>query len=119
MNFYDAELKRDEDGVYSVLMGGIRVVPTVEKQERLYQASVPPQEIILGVRPEHIMLLENGEHGANGKVEVSEMMGAQSIFMWISMVGIALLLPRPRVWMEPSISFGKWYFHFCLFLVEM
>ena len=76
MNFYDAELKRDEDGVYSVLMGGIRVVPTVEKQERLYQASVPPQEIILGVRPEHIMLLENGEHGVHGKVEVSEMMGS-------------------------------------------
>ena len=76
MNFYDAELKRDEDGVYSVLMGGIRVVPTVEKQERLRQASVPPQEIILGVRPEHIMLLENGEHGVHGKVEVSEMMGS-------------------------------------------
>ena len=69
-------MKRDEDGVYSVLMGGIRVVPTVEKQERLYQASVPPQEIILGVRPEHIMLLENGEHGVHGKVEVSEMMGS-------------------------------------------
>ena len=76
MNFYDAELKRDEDGVYSVLMDGIRVVPTVEKQERLRQASVPPQEIILGVRPEHIMLLENGEHGVHGKVEVSEMMGS-------------------------------------------
>ena len=76
MNFYDAELKWDEDGVYSVLMGGIRVVPTVEKQERLHQASVPPQEIILGVRPEHIMLLENGEHGVHGKVEVSEMMGS-------------------------------------------
>ena len=71
MNFYDAELKRDEDGVYSVLMGGIRVVPTAEKQERLRQASVPPQEIILGVRPEHIMLLENGEHGVHGKVKPS------------------------------------------------
>ena len=63
MNFYDAELKRDEDGVYSVLMDGIRVVPTVEKQERLRQASVPPQELILGARRRPLCRWRNGDQG--------------------------------------------------------
>ena len=45
MNFYDAELKRDEDGVYSVLMGGIRVVPTAEKQEGCVKRVYPPKRL--------------------------------------------------------------------------
>mgnify|MGYP002773063022 FL=1 len=76
MNFYDAELVLDKDSTYAVMMNGIRVVPTNEKQERLRKAGVNPQAIILGVRPEHIMLLENGEPGLQGKVEVTEMMGS-------------------------------------------
>ncbi len=76
MNFYDAELVLDKDNTYAVMMNGIRVVPTNEKQERLRKAGVKPQAIILGVRPEHIMLLENGEPGLQGKVEVTEMMGS-------------------------------------------
>ena len=76
MNFYDAELVLDKDGTYAVMMNGIRVVLTNEKQERLRKAGVKPQAIILGVRPEHIMLLENGEPGLQGKVEVTEMMGS-------------------------------------------
>ena len=76
MNFYDAELVLDKDGTYAVMMNGIRVVPTNEKQERLRKAGVGPQAIILGVRPEHIMLLEHGEPGLQGKVEVTEMMGS-------------------------------------------
>ena len=76
MNFYDAELVLDNDSTYAVMMNGIRVVPTSEKQERLRKAGVKPQAIILGVRPEHIMLLENGEPGLQGKVEVTEMMGS-------------------------------------------
>ena len=76
MNFYDAELVLDKDSTYAVMMNGIRVVPTNEKQERLRKAGVKPQAIILGVRPEHIMLLENGEPGLQGKVEVTEMMGS-------------------------------------------
>ena len=76
MNFYDAELVLDNDSTYAVMMNGIRVVPTNEKQERLRKAGVKPQAIILGVRPEHIMLLENGEPGLQGKVEVTEMMGS-------------------------------------------
>ena len=76
MNFYDAELVLDKNGTYAVMMNGIRVVPTDEKQERLRKAGVEPQAIILGVRPEHIMLLEHGEPGLQGEVEVTEMMGS-------------------------------------------
>ena len=76
MNFYDARLVRESDGTYAVLMDQIRIVPSQEKQDRLRKAGAKPQTITLGVRPEHIMLLENEKEGLHGTVEVTEMMGS-------------------------------------------
>ena len=76
MNFFDAELVRESDGTYTVLMDQTRIVPSQEKQERLRKAGVESQTITLGVRPEHIMLLENDNEGLHGTVEVTEMMGS-------------------------------------------
>ena len=104
MNFYDAELVLDNDSTYAVMMNGIRVVPTNEKQERLRKAGVKPQAIILGVRPEHIMLLENGEPGLQGKVEVTEMMGS-AVHLHVSACGRDTIMIVPTTEIESSAAF--------------
>ena len=75
MNFFDAELV-EKDGAYSVKVGGIEVVLSAEKQERLKAKQVKSQEITLGVRPEHITLLADDQSGIHGTIEVAEMMGS-------------------------------------------
>lgn len=43
---------------------------------RLAQKNVQPGPIVLGIRPEHIMLAGEGEQMIHGTVDVSEMMGS-------------------------------------------
>ncbi len=74
MNFFHAKLCRD--GVYYVELAGKRLELTPEKQRQLMENQVEPQEIILGVRPEHVLL--TGEQGYLGVVEVTEMMGSNT-----------------------------------------
>ena len=72
MNLFDAKLVR-KDGKYAVVLGGETVVLSDEKQERLAKNNVSEQDVVLGVRPEHMMLTETG---IGGKVDVSELMGS-------------------------------------------
>ena len=73
MNFFnDAKLVK-VDGKYAVELGGITTVLSDDKQEKLAKNNVAEQDIVLGVRPEHITL-ENS--GFEGKVDVSELMGS-------------------------------------------
>ena len=82
MNFFnDAKLLK-ENGKYAVEVGGMKVELSAEKQEKLAKNNVQPQEIVLGVRPEHITL----EKGLTGKVDVSEMMGS-SVHLHVSSLG--------------------------------
>ena len=71
MNMFDARLVK-ANGKYAVELGGQTVVLSDEKQEKLAANNVAEQDIVLGVRPEHITL----EPGFAGKVDVSELMGA-------------------------------------------
>ncbi|MBR4470864.1 MAG: sn-glycerol-3-phosphate ABC transporter ATP-binding protein UgpC [Erysipelotrichaceae bacterium] len=71
MNYFDGRLDI-EDGEYFVETDGVKVVLSEEKQERLKAKDVKPQDIILGVRPDHIVL---ADEGIKGKVDVSELMG--------------------------------------------
>ena len=72
MNFFnDAKLLK-ENGKYAVKVGDLTVELSAEKQEKLAANNVEAQDIILGVRPEHIVL----EQGINGTVDVSELMGS-------------------------------------------
>ena len=72
MNFFDAKLSK-EGGKYVVSVGGIKVELSQEKQAALSARDVSPQDVTLGVRPEHIQLSNNG---IAAKVDVSEMMGS-------------------------------------------
>ncbi len=72
MNFFnDAKLVK-KDGKYAVEVGGLSVILSDEKQANLSRNNVQPQDVVLGVRPEHITLGE----GIRGTVDVSELMGS-------------------------------------------
>ena len=76
MNFFDAELVKDAEGSYAVALGGVTIPLCEEKAANLAKNGVEPQPITLGIRPEHIALLGEGEQMLHGTVDVSEMMGS-------------------------------------------
>jgi len=82
MNLFDAELVK-ENGKYSVKLGDYVVELSAEKQAKLAANGVEPQEIVLGVRPEHIEL---ANAGISAKVDVSEMMGS-SVHLHVTALG--------------------------------
>ena len=73
MNFFHANLCKDAE--YYVELAGKRLPLAQEKQAKLTANQVQPQPIILGIRPEHIVLAEDGYSGI---VEVTEMMGSNT-----------------------------------------
>ena len=85
MNYFDAELVRDGDK-FTVEVGGITVVPSEEKQARLLEQNVQSQPITLGIRPEHVSLVDAGEKTLSGTVDVSEMMGS-SVHLHLNSLG--------------------------------
>ena len=74
MNIFDAKLVKN-NGKYAVKIGGIEVGLSDDKQARLAKNNVEPQDITLGVRPEHLTL--KGAEMLKGTVDVSEMMGSE------------------------------------------
>ena len=72
MNLFDAKLVK-RDGKYAVQLDNLTVELSAEKQAKLAANNVAEQDIVLGVRPEHIELSKDG---INAKVDVSEMMGS-------------------------------------------
>ena len=72
MNLFDARLVKN-NGKYAVSIDGVTVELSDEKQQRLSAKDVPEQDVVLGVRPDHIMLCADG---VKGKVDVSELMGS-------------------------------------------
>ena len=90
MNFFDARLIK-QNGRYAVTLDGITVELADDKQARLSAKDVPEQDIVLGVRPDHIMLCADG---VKGKVDVSELMGS-SVHLHISTNGhdVVVIVP--------------------------
>ena len=82
MNFFEAELLK-QDGKYAVKLGDMVVEVSEEKQAALTANEVEPQAITLGVRPEHIVL---ADEGVDSKIDVSEMMGS-SVHLHVSALG--------------------------------
>ena len=90
MNLFDARLVK-QDGRYAVAIDGITVELADDKQARLSAKNVEEQDIVLGVRPDHIMLCAEG---VKGKVDVSELMGS-SVHLHISTNGhdVVVIVP--------------------------
>ena len=90
MNLFDARLTKNGDK-YAVEVGGISVELSEDKQTRLNAKNVAPQEVTLGVRPDHMML---GESGIKGTVDVSELMGP-SIHLHVTAEGKDVIVIVP------------------------
>ena len=73
MNFFDAKLLK-KDNKYFVDLYGYEVELSEEKQAALAANNVPAQEIVLGVRPEHITV--EGDKGVEAEIDVHELMGS-------------------------------------------
>ncbi len=75
MNFFNAKLTA-ENGGYRVTVGSYTVDLSDAKAKILAGKGIGSQEITLGVRPDHVILAENGNAGLPARVDVSEMMGS-------------------------------------------
>ena len=106
MNFFDARLGRDADGYY-VDVCGARIVPSADKQAALAAAGAVPQNVTLGIRPDHIVLCGDGAPGAiPAQVDVTELMGS-TIHMHVTIQGrdAIVILPTIDLSREQRTSF--------------
>ena len=87
MNLFDAKLVK-ANGKYAVQLANLTVELSDEKQKALAANNVAEQEIVLGVRPEHISL---DDAGIDAKVDVSEMMGS-SVHLHVTAMGRDVVL---------------------------
>ena len=76
MNFIKTQLVR-EDGKYHVTPFGVKLPVGGEKADALAKKNVESRDIVLGVRPEHIVLAKNGEPSIPCSLLVNEMMGSE------------------------------------------
>ena len=87
MNMFDAKLVK-ENGKYAVKLANITVELSEDKQAALAKNNVAEQDVVLGVRPEHISLVDSG---VAANVDVSEMMGS-SVHLHVTAMGQDVVL---------------------------
>ena len=107
MNFFDAELKKTGDK-YSVMLYGTEFAISEEKQASLRAHGAAAGPVVLGVRPEHIMLCDKGATSVKATVDVSEMMGS-SIHLHVNASGKDVVLVIATVDLPEDHKFGYRY----------
>ena len=81
MNFFRAELVKNADGYFVETEG--KSFPVSKKARAVLEANgTEPKSVVLGVRPEHITVLKEGEKQKTAqyiaaKVNIAEMMGSE------------------------------------------
>ena len=96
MNFFDAKLEKDGNGYY-VNVYGTRIDLPADKQATLKANNTAPQEITLGIRPDHVTLANPGDPGSlTATVDVTELMGA-TIHMHVNIHGKDAIIILPTV----------------------
>lgn len=103
MNTFRTTLERVGDK-YFVSLYGVNLPIDGEKGEALLQKDIQSQDIILGVRPEHITLTNRSDPRAiRCVVEVNEMMGSELHLHVVSETGDKIIVRVPTV----SLSFAQ------------
>ncbi len=100
MNMFDGRLLKTEDGGYAVRVGNAVVRLSAEKQANLAARDTKEQDVIVGVRPEHITLDNREGAMVKGVVDVSEMMGS-SIHLHINADG------KDCIVIVPTLDLGQ------------
>lgn len=105
MNFFNARLEKD-GSKYLVAVGGVKVELSEEKQKALAAKNAGPQEITLGVRPDHI-LLGGGPNALTARVDLSEMMGS-AIHLHVNAEGrdVVIIIPTLEIGGSYQSKFG-------------
>ena len=102
MNFFDNCKVVLENGVYYVQIRGVRFRLSDFQQKALKQNGVETQEIVAGIRPQHISV---GEGELKAEIEVSEMMGSEyNIHAKSGDDEIVMVIPT--VGLETDVSMG-------------
>ena len=105
MNFYDAELVKDNNGKYAVELENVRVTLSDEKQENLTRNQAEAGPVTLGVRPEHLHLADGTEAKIDGMVEVSEMMGS-AVHLHLKACGTDTIMIVPITDLDETAAFS-------------
>ena len=100
MNMFDGKLVKDADGKYAVCVGDAKVVLSDGKQKNLADRNTAEQDVVVGVRPEHISLDNREGAMVKGVVDVSEMMGS-SIHLHINADG------KDCIVIVPTLDLGE------------
>ena len=101
----------NEGGKYYVTPFGSKIEVTGEKAEKLKEKNIQTQEIILGVRPEHIILRERHTDSAiECTLEVNEMMGSE-LYLHLDVEGDKIVVRVPTINLTTeernNLVFGK------------
>ena len=97
MNMFDAKLVKD-NGKYAVRLGNLTVELSDDKQAALTKNNVAEQDVVLGVRPEHITLADDG---IDARVDVHEMMGS-TVHLHVTAMGRDVVLVVSTMDMTPA-----------------
>lgn len=85
MNFYDGRLLK-KDGRYCIQVEDAVIELSDQKQKNLSDRNVEPQDVTVGVRPEHITLNHIPGRMIKGTIDVSELMGS-AVHLHINAMG--------------------------------
>ena len=95
MNYFDGHLKLNEQGQYSVVIGGKDIVLSDQKQANLRANHITDKEVVIGIRPENIQLTDD-KNALQANIEVSEMMGS-SIHLHANFEGNEMIVIMPTM----------------------
>ncbi len=108
MNFFDVKLEKQNNG-YSVLLHDVSIPLPAEMSMKLAEKHTPEQEVVLGIRPEHMSIATHDEVGAiHAVVDVSEMMGSE-MHIHLSVEGKDVVVRVPTVDLDEKYRGGIGY----------
>lgn len=96
MNFIGATLNED----YSISVAGKTIVPSEKIVEELKAKEVATQDVVLGIRPEHIVLSDD-EDAFSANVIVGEMMGSE-YHLHVELDGEELIICIPTLGLDDT-----------------
>jgi multiple sugar transport system ATP-binding protein len=108
MNVFSTRLERGRDG-YAVSLHGVRIPLAAEFNARLLEKDIREQDVVLGIRPEHMSIAMHDEVGAiRAAMDVCEMMGSE-MHIHLNVEGQDVVVRVPTVDMGERFHGGIGY----------
>ena len=107
MNFFDGELVRD-GSAYALAVNGAKIALSERMQKALAEKDTPAGNVIVGCRPEHLILKAPGPDTMQASVDVSGKMGSE-IHLHLSCFGKDVVVRVPTTELDASQRGGLAY----------